>query len=251
MADSKNSTKKTRVKIISIIASVLLALSVIFCIYVSIQVTQKKKVEFFGHTFYRVVSDSMEPTIPVGAVIVTQTCSIDSINAGTDGDIICFYSLDPSMRGAVITHRAVEIEIKNGQLTLHTQGDHNNSEDGFLVTEANFIGKVVYYTDRNSFAFGAMQLLTSKIGFFTCIGIPVLIIVAVILRNSIKTMREEVAKIKSASSGDNDDTDGDEEDDSLQAQERFKRELEEQIRKELTEALKNGQDGNSTQEDKE
>ena len=247
MADSTKSTKKLWVKIISIITSVLLAISVIFCVYVAIQVALKKKVELFGHTFYRVVSDSMEPTLPVGAMIVTKTCSIDSVQAGPDGDIICFYSLDPSMRGAVITHRAVEIEIKNGQLTLHTKGDNNNSEDGFLVTEANFIGKVVSYTDRNSFAFGAIQLLTSKIGFFTCIGIPVLIIAVVIFRHSIKTMREEIAKVKSISA----DDDGDEEKDSQQAQEQLKKELEEQIRKELTEELINGKDGNGTEQEQE
>lgn len=239
--------KKLKTKIISIIASVLLAISVVFCIYVAVQATRKSKVEIFGYTFYKVVSESMEPTIPVGAIIITKSCSFDSISAGENGDIICYYSLDPSMKGAVITHRAVEKEIKNGQLTLHTRGDNNNSEDGFLVTEANFIGKVVYYTDRNSFLFVAIKILTSQIGFFTCIGIPVLIIVTVLLKNSIKTMKEEIVKVKSASADDESDgADGDEEDDSQQARERLEKDLEEQIRKELTESLKNGQDGNRT-----
>lgn len=251
MADSTNREKKLSVKIISIVTSVLLALSVIFCVYVAVQAVQKKSVNLFGRTFYRVVSDSMEPTIPVGALIVTKSCSIDSIHAGPDGDIICFYSLDPSMRGAVITHRAVEVEIKNGQLTLHTMGDHNNSEDGYLVTEANFIGKVVRYTDRNSLVFAAMQLLTSKIGFFTCIGVPVLVIAAVIMKNSMKTMKEEIAKIKSASEDDDDDSDGDGEDNALQTEEEFKKALEEQIRKELRETLKNEQDGNKSPQSNE
>ena len=59
-----------------------------------------------GYSFFRVVTGSMEPQIPVGAMLISQETDIEDLKIG---DIICFSALSPDMYGRCITHRVIGI----------------------------------------------------------------------------------------------------------------------------------------------
>ena len=185
--------KKLSEKIISVSTSLLLAFAVLFCFVVVYQIQTRRFVSIFGCSVFRVVSDSMEPAIPVGALIISKETDIEKIEVG---DIICFRSMESYMNNQIVTHRVVGITEKNGDIALRTRGDSNNSEDGFYVIRSNLIGKVIFHTKENSFITNAYSVLTSGFGFFTLIVIPVVIITVYILHENIKKIKLEMQQIK-------------------------------------------------------
>ncbi|MBQ3490181.1 MAG: signal peptidase I [Clostridia bacterium] len=186
--------KKTRLsKIISISTTILLIVALAFCFTVVVQIQTKRYVSIFGFSVFRVVTDSMEPAIPVGALILNKETDIEKIKVG---DIICFRSMESYMNGNIVTHRVVDIRTIDGKVALTTRGDANNSEDSYYVIESNFIGKVISVTGEDSFLLNAYSVLTSGIGFFTLIIIPVVIIAAFILHENLKKIQREMKKLR-------------------------------------------------------
>lgn len=187
------SQKKLSEKILSVATSILLVLALIFCFSVVYQMQTKRFVSVFGCSVFRVITDSMEPEIPIGALIISKETPIEKIEVG---DIICFRSLESYMNNSIVTHRVVGVTEKNGEIALRTRGDSNNSEDGFYVTQYNLIGKVIYHTNEGSFITNAYSILTSGIGFFTLIVIPVIVITVFILHEYLSKIKKELQKMK-------------------------------------------------------
>jgi len=48
------------------------------------------------------------------------------------------------MEGYTVVHRVVEKRQKNGEFSIITKGDNNNTVDQEPVTEQQIIGKVIY-----------------------------------------------------------------------------------------------------------
>ena len=61
------------------LVTLLLVLAVALCLYTVVQVLSHGYVNMGGFMMFRVVTGSMEPTIPVGALLVTQQVDIESI----------------------------------------------------------------------------------------------------------------------------------------------------------------------------
>ena len=105
-----------------------------------------------GYERYVIVSGSMEPTIPVGAVIYDEVVPVDDIETG---DIITFvpppeYGIDDP-----VTHRVIEISIA-GENTSHpgarlfqTKGDANEDPDAWKMVldgpdQARYVRHIPY-----------------------------------------------------------------------------------------------------------
>jgi len=186
--------RKTRfAKILSVSTTILLIVAVVFCFTVVFQIQTRHYVSIFGFSIFRVVSDSMEPAIPVGALILNQETDIEKIQVG---DIVCFRSMESYMNGNIVTHRVVDIKTIDGKIALTTRGDSNNSEDSYYVVADNLIGKVIAVTGEDSFLLNAYSVLTSGIGFFTLIIIPVVILSAIILHENLKKIQKEMKKLR-------------------------------------------------------
>jgi signal peptidase I len=84
-----------------------------------------------------VLSGSMTPTVPVGAVILVKQVDTATL---TPGDIITF-QVAPGVR-EYITHRIVRLEAGDGTPTFITKGDANNHEDLDPVPAAAVRGEV-------------------------------------------------------------------------------------------------------------
>lgn len=92
----------------------------------------------FGFNIYTVMSGSMEPSYPVGALIYTKSVDPKSLK---EGDVITFMNDEKT----IVTHRINSIiteTTSSGETILRfkTKGDANNTPDGKLVHEKNILG---------------------------------------------------------------------------------------------------------------
>jgi len=175
---------------ISVLVTVLLVLAVALCLYACIQVLSRGYVNIGGIMMFRVVTGSMEPTIPVGALLVTKEVDINTIQLN---DIICFRTQVSEIWGKIVTHRVVGVlETEWGGILLETKGDANLVMDGYFVDSTNFVGKVIWHTGDGSVLANVISLFTSKIGFLGCIVFPCLLLAALIMRDSVGSIRKEL-----------------------------------------------------------
>ena len=174
----------------NLLVTVLLVLAVALCLYTLIQVMSNGYVNMGGYMMFRVVTGSMEPTIPVGALLVTKEVEIETIRMD---DIVCFRTQAAEIWGKIVTHRVVNIwETEYGERLLETKGDANLVADGFFVDQSNFVGKVIWHTGDGSVLANVLSLFTNKIGFLGCIVFPALLLAAMILKDSVSSIKQEL-----------------------------------------------------------
>ena len=143
-----NRTKKILVILKKTAAAIWWGLTVLLAISIFVILAAKVKGEvpyFFGYSVMNIVSGSMEDTIPEGSYILIKKTDPSEIRKG---DIICFYSDDPAIKGYPNTHTVVEDPIhgENG-LEFVTKGDANPVKDGETAKADKLIGKHVKNLD--------------------------------------------------------------------------------------------------------
>ncbi len=117
-------------KIIRIIFSIFI--SIILSLIVYYGITNKSLlIDIGGLSILTVSSNSMQPELAVGDIIIIKKCSDYKIN-----DIIT-YSVDEQY---LVTHRIIEKEGNN----FYTKGDSNNVSDSEIVKIENVKGKLIY-----------------------------------------------------------------------------------------------------------
>lgn len=134
---------------------------------------------FGGYTVFRITTGSMSPTYDVDTLILVKKTDPSKIKKG---DVISFYSADPSLEGSVNTHRVVKAEKDGDHWRYTTKGDANNAEDQYGTDSEALIGKVV----AASLALGKLARLVSN----PLIFIPVILIplVVILISNIIHTI---------------------------------------------------------------
>lgn len=177
-------------KWVSRLVTIGLILVAALCLYVVVQVISYGYANLGGFMMFRVVTGSMEPEIPTGALLIAREVPMESVQMG---DIICFRTQLSDIWGKIVTHRVVGItENPLGSLLLETKGDANLASDIFFVEQSNFVGKVIWYTGRKSIFAEIMSLFTNKIGFLGCIVIPALLVSTLILKDSVAGIRQDM-----------------------------------------------------------
>ncbi len=95
----------------------------------------------FGHYIFRVSSESMEPTLSVGDIILVKKAPAEDIKIN---DIITFKSEEAQTYGKEVTHRvAEEPEIKDGIYHYQTKGDAPKSSLDRVITYDQVRGKYI------------------------------------------------------------------------------------------------------------
>lgn len=104
---------------------------------------------FFGYTFHRISSGSMEPELKVEDVIVDK--EISDISEVKQGDIITFQG-GAQFDNHLVTHRVIKAPYnENGTMMLQTKGDANEAADSpiradtvksIYITKINFLAKL-------------------------------------------------------------------------------------------------------------
>jgi len=166
-------------KAISILLNTVLIFFFIIAIMVIFSVLPIKNI----HKLYSVMSGSMQPTIPVGAVVVVKPQSSYNI-----GDIITFKPVGAKTKSETVTHRIKDIKIINDQNTYVTKGDANSVDDQNLVREDDIIGKELFSVALVGYVLGYVKTLP---GLFILIVIPAVIIIY----DELHKVRRELVKI--------------------------------------------------------
>lgn len=123
---------KKIVEFITNILIIVVIIAIFFALYgiLQLKIMRKPYINYFGYTFFEVVSGSMAPTIDTYDLIVVK------LNKDVkNDDIITFYS-----DGAFVTHRIIEYKSDDKILT---KGDANNTNDKY-ITKDSIIGKVIF-----------------------------------------------------------------------------------------------------------
>ena len=117
------------------VSMILLAVAIIFTSYVMIMNVRGKPVSVFGYSILKVMTGSMEPTLGTGEYIVVKKTPVSDLKVG---DIITFYTEDPTIRGLLVTHRILSI---NPDGTMVSKGDANPVEDSVAVSPDKILGR--------------------------------------------------------------------------------------------------------------
>ena len=146
---NKRKEKEKIVKRIIEIIAIILIYNIILIIISSIN---GKDFSILGYKAYIVNTNSMEPTIKVGDIVIIKKVKAEKLN---QGDVITF-----TQEGEVITHRITKIETEEKSTQYVTKGDNNNTEDTLKIKYEDIIGKEILTIPQLG---KAMQLLDSKI----------------------------------------------------------------------------------------
>ena len=90
----------------------------------------------FHKRLIAIASDSMDPIYNRGDAVLIEYMKPQELKKG---DILVFRH-----GNIIVTHRIVDIKVKEGTYYFTTKGDANNAPDGFISTNENVIGKVDY-----------------------------------------------------------------------------------------------------------
>jgi len=126
-----------------------------------------------------VVSDSMQPTLNVGDVIIVQGVSAAQIYANyINGDIVVFKrptSYDSDFR---IVHRAVKsMNNSDGTWTITTHGDNNPVDAEETFNSKDLIGKVIAKVPY----VGNFSLFVNRLGNFYIFILIIIIVISILL----------------------------------------------------------------------
>lgn len=128
---------------------------------------------------YIVQSGSMEPALPVGAIVFTQSAPSYEV-----GDIITF---SPNGGETLVTHRISSTE-GNG---FRTKGDANEDPDNLIVARDQIVGKSIFSIPK--LGYFADFVRTPK-GFVLLIVIPASIIIYEELKSVFNEIKSAITK---------------------------------------------------------
>lgn len=184
--------KKLLSKIFSIVCTVLtviiLALAVAVIANMIICRAQNKPVSFFGTSFAIVQTESMEPEIKVGDLIIYHSCDYSEVEVGNYVVFVAGEGFDNAIKGQSVVHEAIAISESG----ITTKGINNPSADRVAVTAENLLGICTF----NSSGWGSFFRFLSKYGIIIIIAlIAVPFIVSQILKIiKLSKQREEEKK---------------------------------------------------------
>ena len=140
----------------------------------------------FGYSIVNIISGSMEDEIPQDSYILIKKIDADEVKRG---DIICFYSTDPTIYGMPNTHRVVEDPIKTDSgYEFVTRGDANPLNDKVNAKGDRLIGIYVKNLDGlTAFA----EFLSGNTLIFLIIILQIVLVVMVVYNLIITKRRRE------------------------------------------------------------
>lgn len=166
----------------------LVIISLIFLFFV-LQKTLFKGELLFGYKTYVVASDSMNPVLKKGDVIVIEDIDYDKIEID---DIITYQGLVGDVKDKVITHKVIDIFYEEDVRVLRTRGINNK------IIDPNVYEKQVYgkYLCRLGLISFVNKIISDKIGFILFIVIPLGVLVILEIVNMKKEIkRKELEKL--------------------------------------------------------
>lgn len=196
MNDCKNKKlNKTAIKkvlnvtarVLGIALCVLLALVLVLnCVLIVSSAVNPDKVPSVGNLSPLIVlTESMEPQIKAGDLILCKHVSQSQATQLTVGTVISFYDPEPTS-SAVVTHQIIEVQTdEQGNVWYVTKGVNNNIRDRLPVSADNVIG--VYTGVRFAFIGSIVMFAQTPVGLIVFIAVPVVAFALIFVLNRRKT----------------------------------------------------------------
>jgi signal peptidase I len=128
----------------------------------------------FGWRIDCIVSESMEPEMGTGTLVVAVAVKPEEVKVG---DIIIYHPV--AIGESDVCHRVVEVK-HNSPFQFITKGDAQNSPDLFPVPEENLLGKVLFHVAL--LGYSALFIKTLP-GFLICLVLPGFTAIAICFRS--------------------------------------------------------------------
>lgn len=162
---------KTLTIVGTVLCVILLPILIINLTLIVKSYTNKDAVPDVGGYFPLIVlTESMEPAIDAGDLIICRTVEAEDVAVG---DVISFF--DPAGNGtAIVTHRVIEIVNEDGVEKFRTRGDNNNTEDKVLVEAEDLVGT---YMSRIPGAGHVAMFMQTTTGLVVCVFLPILLLI--------------------------------------------------------------------------
>lgn len=181
--EARKQNNKIAKKIIDIILIILTYNIILVAIS---NINTEKGMSLFGCEAYIIKTNSMEPSIENGDVVITKKVPEEKIQVG---DIITF-----KQDADIITHRISRIEEENEKKYI-TKGDNNNIEDSSKITYQEIKGKEIItipYLGK------IINILQNKIVFWIILLIILIMCFYKIQKQEKSEIRREKKKIEDA-----------------------------------------------------
>jgi signal peptidase len=160
-ADSKpsqvESPRRWYLRALSTTVTVLIALVAVLTITIAIgsKTSADGQRVVFGHPVMTIISGSMNPTIPVGDIVVDAPVTAAQASDLHVGQIISFRAAPGSAE--FITHRIVAVRVTDGAVSYITKGDANNTADATPRPASDVIGLYSFSIPRGGYVLVAMH----------------------------------------------------------------------------------------------
>lgn len=177
--------KKVLGKVINIVLVLVIVLAASVMVLVGVNAKSGKATTILGYGFMVVKTGSMSEEYPVGTVVVIK--DVDA--AGLEkGDVITFYTSNPSLNNMIVTHRIVEVKNDgDGTYSYVTKGDSNEINDEYPAQSEKIIGKVV---GKSTLLQKLMTVRENPAVFLVVVVLPMCVIITLELINISKKMNE-------------------------------------------------------------
>jgi len=149
---------------------VLVILTAVIITFISFNTNEKGINNINGYIFLNIQTESMEPTIMTGDMIVTKETKFEDLKVD---NVISFLSKEQS-KTIIKTHRIVKIETVDGVVSITTKGDNNDAVDKATVQKEEFVS--IYDGTRIPLVGTILTFLQSQVGFFIFIILPLFVV---------------------------------------------------------------------------
>ncbi len=179
----KKNPKKVLNRISSLVMGALFILVMIALFSLVVQSIGGKKPSVFGYRIYFVLTDSMEPTLNVKDIMISEVFSSpqeaqDNIKAG---DIITFTAEYGMQQGMTITHRVVEeahFDENYNRYVFTTKGDNEKASVDPAVPVENVQAILV---KKSNILTRIYKFYTSTIGILSILIVPLVFIMGTLI----------------------------------------------------------------------
>jgi len=134
----------------------------------------------FGYSFYYVLTESMEPEIKSGEMIIGEHIAPENLKVG---DIVTYEGAVGDVKGKIITHKIIAIKDD----TIITKGVANDTPDP-PIHSSQILSKYVATIPLAGDLFSAIN---SKYGFIFLIATPLVVLIANEISIIVKAVKED------------------------------------------------------------